>query len=37
LGGWFHPSKEQSIDFFTNFLWPKIKDDVEKYHTKINE
>ena len=37
LGGSFHPSKEQSIDFFTNFLWPKIKDDVEKYHTKINE
>jgi len=37
LGGGFHPSKEQSIDFFTNFLWPKIKDEVEKYHTKINE
>jgi hypothetical protein len=36
LGGHFHPSKEQSIDFFTNFLWPKIKDEVEKYHTKIN-
>jgi hypothetical protein len=37
LGGHFHPSKEQSIDFFTNFLWSKIKDDVEKYHTKINK
>ena len=37
LGGGFHPSKEQSIDFFTNFLWPKIKDDVEKYYTKIND
>lgn len=37
LGGRFHPSKEQSIDFFTNFLWPKIKDEVEKYHTKITE
>jgi hypothetical protein len=37
LGGSFHPSKEQSIDFFTNFLWPKIKDEVEKYYTKITE
>ena len=37
LGGGFHPSKEQSIDFFTNFLWPKIKDEVEKYHIKINQ
>jgi hypothetical protein len=37
LGGSFHPAKEQSIDFFTNFLWPKIKDEVEKYYTKITE
>ena len=37
LGGHFHPSKEQSIDFFTNFLWPKIKGEVEKYYTKITE
>ena len=37
LGGKNHPSKEQSIDFFTNFLWPKIKDEVEKYYTKITE
>ena len=37
LGGSFHPSKEQSIDFFTNFLWSKIKDEVEKYYTKITE
>jgi hypothetical protein len=37
LGGGFHPSKEQSIDFFTNFLWPIIVEDIEKNYTKINQ
>jgi hypothetical protein len=32
----YHPTLRQSTRFFDEFLWPKIKDDVEKYHTKIN-
>jgi hypothetical protein len=33
----FHPTLKQSIRFFDEFLWPKIKEDVEKHYTKINK
>jgi hypothetical protein len=32
----FHPTLRQSERFFDEFLWPNIKDDVEKYYIKIN-
>jgi hypothetical protein len=36
-GGQFHPSKEQSIDFFDNFLMPNIKNELEKNYIKIKD
>ena len=33
----YRPTLNQSIRFFDEFLWPKIKDEVEKYHIKINQ
>ncbi len=32
----YHPNLIQSTKFFNEFLWPKIKDEVETYYTKIN-
>jgi hypothetical protein len=32
----FHPNLRQSTKFFDEFLWPKIKDEVETHYTKIN-
>ena len=32
----YHPTLEQSTKFFDEFLWPKIKDEVETHYTKIN-
>ena len=32
----FHPTLKQSVRFFDEFLWPKIKDEVETHYTKIN-
>ncbi len=32
----FHPTLKQSIRFFDEFLWPRIKDEVEENYTKIN-
>lgn len=33
----YHPTLKQSTRFFDEFLWPKIKEDVEKHYTKINK
>jgi hypothetical protein len=33
----YHPSLRQSTRFFDEFLWPKIKDEVETHYTKINK
>jgi len=33
----YHPSLRQSTRFFDEFLWPKIKDEVTTYYTKINK
>jgi hypothetical protein len=30
-GGKFHPSQEQCLKFFNEFLWPKIELDIENY------
>lgn len=35
-GGNFHPSGEQHLRFFNEFLWPKIKQDIEDYKIKRN-
>jgi len=32
----YHPTLRQSTRFFDEFLWPKIKDEVKNYYTKIN-
>lgn len=32
----YHPTLKQSTRFFNEFLWPKIKDEVEYHYTKIN-
>jgi hypothetical protein len=32
----FHPTLRQSERFFDEFIWPNIKDDVEKNYIKIN-
>ncbi len=32
----YHPTLRQSNRFFDEFLWPKIKDEVETHYTKIN-
>jgi hypothetical protein len=32
----YHPTLRQSTRFFDEFLWPKIKDEVEASYTKIN-
>lgn len=32
----YHPNLRQSNRFFDEFLWPRIKDEVEQYYTKIN-
>jgi hypothetical protein len=32
----YHPNLRQSTKFFDEFLWPKIKDEVETHYTKIN-
>lgn len=34
--GW-HPDLRQSNRFFDEFLWPRIKEDVEQHYTKINQ
>jgi len=33
-GGQWHPSQEQHIRFFNEFLWPKIEKEVEQYSRK---
>jgi hypothetical protein len=33
----YHPTLKQSTRFFDEFLWPKIKNEVEANYTKINE
>jgi len=33
----YHPNLRQSTKFFDEFLWPKIKDEVEKNYNKINK
>jgi hypothetical protein len=33
----YHPSLKQSTRFFNEFLWPRIKEDIEKNYTKINQ
>jgi hypothetical protein len=33
----YHPTLRQSTRFFDEFLWPKIKDEVEKNYNKINK
>jgi len=33
----YHPTLRQSTRFFKEFLFPKIKSDIEKYYTKINK
>ena len=33
----YHPTLKQSTRFFDEFLWPKIKNEVETYYTKINQ
>lgn len=33
----YHPNLRQSTRFFNEFLWPKIKDEVEQHYTKINQ
>jgi hypothetical protein len=33
----YHPTLRQSTRFFDEFLWPRIKDEVEKHYTKINQ
>lgn len=32
----YHPNLRQSNRFFDEFLWPRIKDEVEQHYTKIN-
>jgi hypothetical protein len=32
----YHPNLRQSTKFFDEFLWPKIKDEVETHYIKIN-
>jgi hypothetical protein len=32
----YHPTLRQSTRFFDEFLWPKIKDEIEASYTKIN-
>lgn len=34
-GGHWHPSEEQHLRFFNEFLWPKIESDIEDYRKKI--
>ncbi len=34
-GGAWHPSHEQHLRFFNEFLWPKIQTDIEDYKEKI--
>lgn len=34
-GGKSHPSEEQHLRFFNEFLWPKIELDIEDYRKKI--
>jgi hypothetical protein len=33
----YHPTLKQSTRFFDEFLWPKIKNEVEASYTKINQ
>ena len=33
-GGGFHPSEEQHLRFFEEFLWPKIESDINEYKSK---
>jgi hypothetical protein len=33
----YHPTLKQSTRFFDEFLWPKIKNEVEVSYTKINQ
>jgi hypothetical protein len=35
-GGAHHPSTEQHLKFFNEFLWPKIEQDVLQYKEKVN-
>jgi hypothetical protein len=35
-GGDHHPSAEQHIRFFNEFLWPNIKQDIIQYKEKVN-
>ena len=35
-GGAHHPSEEQHLRFFNEFLWPKIEKDVMEYKSKQN-
>ena len=34
-GGAWHPSQEQHLRFFNEFLWPKIELDIKEYKNKI--
>jgi hypothetical protein len=34
-GGCHHPSQEQHLRFFNEFLWPKIENDIENYKNKL--
>lgn len=36
-GGCWHPSAEQHLRFFNEFLWPKIEADVNQYKHKVNK
>lgn len=36
-GGAWHPSHEQHIRFFNEFLWPKIESDINDYKNRVDE